>query len=234
MRFKKHTVTYGDTMQSISQRYFNDTSYWIDLIEHNNLKYPYIVDNEEEKLKDTYHLVTIGDTIIIPTEEHLSDVAIKEISKKDRDTLVELALGRDLNITEDEKYFNEHGTSDEILGFNGDKSGDLDTLVAIENMKQQLQTKLLTPKGSLMLHPDYGSEIHNLFGKAIPEQGVLIELEVIRTLMTDTRVKAVNSLGWKINGNQYYGRFEVEIQSIEESVIFTLEQDETGIFAIFE
>ncbi|BDA82306.1 baseplate wedge subunit [Staphylococcus phage vB_SsapH-Golestan-105-M] len=234
MRFKKHVVQHEETMQAIAQRYYGDVSYWIDLVEHNNLKYPYIVETDEEKMQDPERLASTGDTIIIPIESDLTDVSAKEINSRDKDVLVELALGRDLNITADEKYFNEHGTSDNILAFSTNGSGDLDTVKGIDNMKQQLQARLLTPKGSLMLHPNYGSDLHNLFGLNIPEQATLIEMEVLRTLTADNRVKSANLVDWKIQGNVYSGQFSVEIKSVEESINFVLGQDEEGIFALFE
>ena len=234
MRFKKHVVQYEETMQAIAQRYYGDVSYWIDLVEHNNLKYPYIVETDEEKMQDPERLASTGDTIIIPIESDLTDVSAKEINSRDKDVLVELALGRDLNITADEKYFNEHGTSDNILAFSTNGNGDLDTVKGIDNMKQQLQARLLTPRGSLMLHPNYGSDLHNLFGLNIPEQATLIEMEVLRTLTSDNRVKSANLIDWKIQGNVYSGQFSVEIKSVEESINFVLGQDEEGIFALFE
>ena len=234
MRFKKHVVQHEETMQAIAQRYYGDVSYWIDLVEHNNLKYPYIVETNEEKMQDPERLASTGDTIIIPIESDLTDVSAKEINSRDKDVLVELALGRDLNITADEKYFNEHGASDNIRAFSPNGYGDLDTVKGIDNMKQQLQARLLTPRGSLMLHPNYGSDLHNLFGLNIPEQATLIEMEVLRTLTSDNRVKSANLIDWKIQGNVYSGQFSVEIKSVEESINFVLGQDEEGIFALFE
>lgn len=234
MRYKKHEVRYNDTMQSISQRYYSTPEYWIDLVEHNNLKYPYIVDEAEDKLKDPEHLVTTGDEIVIPQESYLSDYSIKEINKNDKDRLVDMALGSDLNITSDSKYFNKYGTSDEIMAFSENVHGDLDAVRGVENMKQQLINKLMTPKGSLLLHPEYGSNIHELFQKSIPETGLLIELEITRTLLTDSRVKSVQTISWRIEENKFYGEFDVELTSIEESVKLVLEEDSSGVFALFD
>ncbi len=233
MRFKKHEVFYGETMQAISQKYFNTPSYWIDLVEHNDLRYPYIVETDNEKKENPEHLVTYGDTIIIPSEEELSNVSLQELNKKDTETLVELSLGRDLNITDDEKYFNAHGSSDEILAFTDNGSGDLDVVRGVSNIKQQLQTRLLTPKGSLLLHPEYGSEIHNLFTYNTIETATLIEMEVARTLKVDTRVENVNIINWTIKGNEYHGEFEVNIRSVENSIRFVLSMDDSGIIALF-
>ena len=234
MRYKKHEIRYNDTMQSISQRYYSTPEYWIDLVEHNNLKYPYIVDESEDKLKDPEHLVTTGDELVIPQESYLSDYSIKEINKNDKDKLVDMALGSDLNITSDNKYYSKYGTSDEIMAFSEDVHGDLDTVIGVENMKQQLINKLMTPKGSLLLHPEYGSNIHELFQKNIPETGLLIELEITRTLLTDSRVKSVQTISWRIEENKFYGEFDVELTSIEESVKLVLEEDSSGVFALFD
>ncbi|ARQ95867.1 baseplate protein [Staphylococcus phage qdsa001] len=234
MRFRKHEVQSEETLQAISQRYYGDVSYWLDLIEHNNLQYPYIVDTDEEKKKNPEHLITKGDIIIIPLDAELTDSVSKEITSRDKDVLVELALGRDLNMTDNNEYIDAHGTDDEILALSSDGRGDLDIVKGIDNIKQSLRARLLTPKGSLLLHPEYGSNIHNLFGLNIPEQATLIEVDVLKTLTSDSRVKSANLKVWEIKGNEYYGSFNVEIKSVEESIDFVLGQDDSGVFALFD
>ena len=43
-RYKKHTIIYGETMQSIAQMETGSVNDWIKIAEYNSLVYPYIVD----------------------------------------------------------------------------------------------------------------------------------------------------------------------------------------------
>lgn len=235
MRFKKHIVQHGDTLQTIAQRYYNDVGAWIDLIEFNKLEYPYIVDSPEEKKENLEHLVTYGDTIIIPQESELTDYNLGRITNKDKEMMLELSFGRDLDtISGDYDYLSE-GTYDEIMGLTHDKQHkDIGTVSGIDNMRQVLTMRLLTPKGSHLLHPEYGSDLHLLFGYAVPEQATLVELEVIRCLMRDTRVQNVGIINYEIKENTYKGQFEVQLQGEEELLTFVLNADSEGVIARFE
>ncbi|WBF82174.1 baseplate wedge subunit [Mammaliicoccus virus vB_MscM-PMS2] len=235
MRFKKHIVQQGDTLQTIAQRYYNDVSAWIDLIEFNRLEYPYIVDSPELKKDNLEHLVTYGDTIIIPQESELTDYNLGRITNKDKELMLELSFGRDLDVITGSNEYLTSGTYDDILGLTQDNQHkDLSTLGGIDNMKQVLTMRLLTAKGSHLLHPEYGSDLHLLFGYAVPEQATLVELEVIRCLLRDTRVQAVSIVDYEIKGNTYNGKFDVQLQGEDDLLTFVLNADSEGIVARFE
>lgn len=236
MRLQRHEVMYGETMQTISQKHYGVTDNWIDLIEFNDLEYPYVVETMEEKKKNLEHLVTYGDTIIIPIESDLVDYNLYKISKKDQKEMLDLSFGKDLDmITGNEEGINEHGTSDEILGLsNSEDYGDIRIAKGIDNMKQVLTARLLTARGSLMTHPNYGSDLHLLFGKAIPEQAILVEQEVMRCLTVDTRVKAVSLDKYVIERDVYKGTYIVELQDVEYALRFVLNADSAGIVALFD
>ncbi|QYC50998.1 baseplate protein [Staphylococcus phage PG-2021_40] len=235
MRFKKHIVQQGDTLQTIAQRYYNDVSAWIDLIEFNRLEYPYIVDSPELKKDNLEHLVTYGDTIIIPQESELTDYNLGRITNKDKELMLELSFGRDLDVITGSNEYLTSGTYDDILGLTQDNQHkDLSTLGGIDNMKQVLTMRLLTAKGSHLLHPEYGSDLHLLFGYAVPEQATLVELEVIRCLLRDTRVQSVSIVDYEIKGNTYNGKFDVQLQGEDDLLTFVLNADSEGIVARFE
>lgn len=235
MRFKKHIVQQGDTLQTIAQRYYNDVSAWIDLIEFNRLEYPYIVDSPELKKDNLEHLVTYGDTIIIPQESELTDYNLGRITNKDKELMLELSFGRDLDVITGSNEYLTSGTYDDILGLTQDNQHkDLNTLGGIDNMKQVLTMRLLTAKGSHLLHPEYGSDLHLLFGYAVPEQATLVELEVIRCLLRDTRVQSVSIVDYEIKGNTYNGKFDVQLQGEDDLLTFVLNADSEGIVARFE
>lgn len=236
MRLKRHEVRYGETMQSISQQHYGATDNWIDLIEFNDLEYPYIVETMEEKKENLEHLVTYGDTLIIPIDSDLTDYNLYKINKKDQEEMIELSFGKDLDmLTGNEEEINEHGTSDEILGLSADdENKDVRVAKGIENMKQVLSARLLTARGSLLQHPNYGSDLHLLFGKAVPEQALLIEQEVMRCLTIDTRVRSVTLDKYSIQGDVYRGTYIVELQDVEYALRFVLNADSVGIVALFD
>lgn len=235
MRYKKHRIQYQDTVQAIAQRFYGDVSNWFELVEYNNLEYPYIVDTTEEKMQNLEHLLTIGDEIIVPIENDLATLDVAKINHHDKNIMMDWSLGMDIDMLGGEKTFRNHGTSDEITELDADPSThDLALRKGVANMAQSLTARLLTARGSLLLHPEYGSELHNLFGKALPEQALLIETEITRCLMTDSRVRAVSQDNYIIKENTYEGRFTVELESVEQSLRFVLEADSSGIIARFE
>lgn len=230
--YRKHTIRYGDTVQSISQRHFGTVEEWRRIVRYNNLVYPYIVGSSEEKKKNPESLVTVGDTITIPIETSFMDRAVDDFGRKDRELIMSLALGRDLSITANENFFNTRGTSDEILEMSASNKGDLRTTIGAENLKQALIARLLTPMGSLLMHPDYGSNLHQMFGRATVEQARLIEIEVLSTIKKDGRVRDARAVESYIYGDTYYGEYEVDIQSIDEQLRIIMESSPDGNFVL--
>lgn len=227
-RYKKHTVRQGDTMQAISQSTTGNVNNWIKIVEYNQLVYPYIVDTPNEKMANVEHLVTIGDQLIIPIETSLLDINPTDLNRRDRDFVLSLALGRDLNMTADENYYKNKGTSDEILALSADGKGDLSTVQGVDNLKQAINAKLLTAKGSLLLHPEYGSDLHKMFDKVTTEQAKLIEIEVCRVVATDKRINSIFLDSYTLEEDTYKGVFTVEIQSFEEAFNFVIQGDTNG------
>ena len=95
-------------------------------------------------------------------------------------------------------------------------------------MKQALNARLLTPKGALLLHPNYGSNLHKLFNRATRNQIRLIENEIMRTLKTDARVQDVQVISSVVNGATYSGSFTVYLQSFKEYFDLLVSMDTTG------
>lgn len=233
-RYKKYTIKQGDTLQSIAHKVTGNVSDWIAIAEYNNLKYPYIVSDDFMKLQDIEHLVVWGDQLIIPFEADLLDTDVNKLNRRDQDYIINLTFGRDLNMTSDEKYYNRYGTSDELLGLTHNYAGDVSTVQGIENLKQALTAKLLTRKGSLLLHPEYGSKLHELFGKADEVTMKLIEIEVCRVVQTDSRVSNCVLDSAEVNGDEYTGKFLVEIRSLRESFELLVQGDSEGQIVVVD
>ena len=231
-RYKKHEIRYGDTMQSIAQLETGDVNDWIKIAEYNSLRYPYIVDTAEEKLKDLEHLVTLGDTIVIPVEADLLDEDVYKLSRRDQDFIMSLALGRDLNVHSKPEHYANRGTSDELFELNHNGHGDLLTCQGAENIKQATYARLMTAKGSLMLHPDYGSDLHNMFGKTTVEQMKLISIEICRSVLVDTRIEECVLVNHYIEEDTYVGTFRARVGTLKDQFEFVIQGDNAGSIII--
>lgn len=231
-RYKKHEIRYGDTIQSIAQSETGDLNNWTKIVEYNNLKYPYIVDTPQEKLADIEHLATLGDQLIIPIQADLVEIDVYKLSRRDQDFIMSLALGRDLTMTSQPENFKNSGTSDEIFELTHNGHGDLLTCQGAENIKQATYSRLLTAKGSLMLHPEYGSELHNMFGKTTLEQMKLISIEVCRTVLLDTRIEECVLVDQYIQGDTYVGSYRARVGTLKEQFEFVIQGDNAGSIII--
>lgn len=232
-RYRKYSIGYGDTIQSIAQTQAGKVDLWHKIVQYNKLEYPYIVDTVEMKIKNPEGWVTIGDTIVIPIEVDLLDTNVKELNNRDQELILSLALGRDLSMTADEGYFKTRGSHDEIFSLSASDKGDVKTVQGVENLKQALIARLLTPMGSLLLHPRYGSTIHELIGKKNTVDNMrILEDEIVKTLKKDSRVERVYAESSYIEEDTYHGEFTVYLSSLEEYFSFVIEGDNRGQIAL--
>ena len=97
VRFRRHIISRGDTLQSISQYLLGDYRFWEEIARFNNLKHPYIVETVEEKMRNPEHLVRIGDTILIKTSnEDQSDLMqeLRTAPRYNEEEIYSLAEGK--------------------------------------------------------------------------------------------------------------------------------------------
>lgn len=184
-----HIVGVGDTVQRIAYRYGID---WVSLVVINGLEYPYIdsVINSTE-YEDTDEVAKIGDRLVIPTV----GLVIPQKTNNSGKEVEALAFGGDLDLFANELNTNGY-TNVEVLGELTDNSmGDIRVCQGIANLRQQLITRLGTPKGSLMLHPEWGCELTNYIGmKLTIERLIDIRNCVIRCVNGDFRVLGVSDI----------------------------------------
>lgn len=188
-QYTVHTVGAGDTIQAIGLLYGVD---WTELVEINGLEYPYIDDdlyiNENESLDG---VAKIGSKLVIPTPGI-------NIPNKTNNSSVEVekyAFGCDLDLFSLEETQN-HTINLEVEGqLTDDNKGDIKLSEGIANLRQQLTIRLGTPKGSLLLHPEFGSNILNYIGlRTTVELLNKIKLEVQECLLGDFRVLGVSNI----------------------------------------
>lgn len=188
-QYTMHTVGAGDTIQSIGLLYGVD---WTELVTINGLEYPYIDDdlyiNEN---KDIDGVAKIGSKLVIPT----AGINIPNKTNNSSKEIEKYAFGCDLDLfsleTSESAVVNL-----EIEGeLTNDNKGDIKLSEGIVNLRQQLVIRLGTPKGALLLHPEFGSHIHEYIGKRITvELLTKMKLEVQECLLGDFRVLGVSDI----------------------------------------
>lgn len=83
-----------------------------------------------------------------------------------------------------------------------DKVGDILTCRGVDNLRQQLILRLGTPKGALLLHPDFGSNILEYTGKRVTQEVLTdVKLEIQECLLGDFRVNAVSDINLVFKDN---------------------------------
>lgn len=236
VKFKKHVISYGDTIQSIAQQELGDMNQWITLAQFNNLRHPYIVDTVDEKMTNPDHLVTIGDVILVKVANDTTSNLIESLSNTsqfDQEEIFALALGKDLDILPLPRGFGQPGWDSEIFEMKSDGRGGIATKRGIENHKQSLYIRIVTPKGSYIGHPEYGSDVDMYLGKKNTEENAtLIDIEIERTMKTDGRVKNVVNNGHTIVGNTYSVSFSVYTYTLEEAFEFILTTSDNGTLVL--
>lgn len=206
---KTHTVTIGDSLQKLARLYEIDD--WRDIAQVNNLHSPYIdsVFQSNDYLDDE-GVAKVGDVILIPNLN-----GIRHISKSKDEELESLAYGIDLDLYGDNIVSTEEEGSLSIEGT------DVKLAKGLDNLAQQLKIRLGTKKGALLLHPDFGSNIHKYTGKLdrFEDRNKLI-FEAESCLRSDFRVKDVKNL--KIFPENGYNYLLAEIIPIEPGQPFKL------------
>lgn len=238
IKFKRHVVSQGDTIQSLSQNYYQDISRWNEIAKFNNLRHPYIVDTLEQKLENPDHLVMYGDTILIKVadgeqENLISD--LKTTTEYDKEELYALALGKDLDIIPISNEYGDISSDSEVLELKNNPKGDLNTVRGIENLKQALLIRLLTPRGSYLGYPNFGSEVHTFVGrKNSAETASLLNIEIERTLRTDSRVTQATLNKYAVKNNEFRTSFKVSTLTLEDAFEFVISVIDDGPIVLLD
>lgn len=205
MIYKKYVIQEGDTLQSISQVLTGDASNWYTIAQYNSLEYPYI--NRLNDLKyNVSGVAQPGDILTIPVSSSDTEIDEGKINKEQRNKITELILGRDLNIVSDTSDIESRGTTDETLSLTS-TNNNISIVGGYENLRQALLMRLNTPKGTLILHPEYGNNFSDILGMPNTRDNVdKLKVMVEQTIRQDERVENV----------------EVSLASVTEDVV-TLE-----------
>lgn len=184
-----HTVGAGDTIQSIGMLYGVD---WTELVSINGLEYPYIDDDIEiNEHQNIDSVAKIGSQLVIPTP----GINIPVKTNNSTQEIEKYAFGCDLDLFSEEQSQN-HVVNLEVQGqLTDDQHGDIKLAEGVENLRQQLIIRIGTPKGALLLHPEFGTNILDYIGrKTTVELLIKIKLEIQECLLGDFRVLSVENI----------------------------------------
>lgn len=183
-QYTTHVISEGDTIQSIGALYNVD---WTEIVTVNGLEYPYI-NSHRDSYDTKANIANLGDTLVIPSQ----GIVIPHRIENSVDELESYTFGGDLSIFSQKTVLNLEEQEKEL---SDDSNGDLLLVEGLSNLHQQLLIRLGTPKGTLMLHPDFGSNLTSYIGrKATSELLTEISLEVQECILSDFRVKDISNL----------------------------------------
>lgn len=174
--YETYIIKENDSLQLIATKYGCN---WEDIADLNNLSYPFI---SEEVLPGDNNIAYIGSTILIPIEKaYKKNTSVSTIEKR--------VYGSDLQFLQYEDHILEP-----YLLATGD--GDIQIAEGIQNLYQACCSRFTVDKGSLVLHPEYGTEIRQFLGKGKGSYKTLtkIKLDVKRTLLQDARIERVGEV----------------------------------------
>ena len=224
MIYNRYVINGGDTLQSISQNVLGDATKWYDLAEYNNLVYPYISNTSSERVYGP------GDTLIIPDANNQNyDITLDKLSYEQKHDLEAFVMGKDLSLMGDTSAIETRGSTDELVSLSSDGK-KIAKVVGYDNLVQALLMRLNTPLGSLILHPDYGSNFYSLLGENNTTSNVnKIMVGVEQTIRKDSRVSNVTVEAVRVDPTQISIKATITPVGLEKDLDLFLGATKTGI-----
>ncbi len=165
----------GDTLPRVAAREMGDANRWPELVWINNLTSPYLTDTPAEA-SDTVLLT--GSMIRIPAPTGVNTDATERAQVYERDCkMVKRRLTDDGN-------------------------GDFAVVAGTDNLTQQLKHRIVTPRGQLVRHAEYGCLVWLLQGKVTGPAANLLGAQYVKAaLQADYRVSSVTSSTAEVDGD---------------------------------
>ena len=203
---KEITVNNGDTLERIALRELGDAQRWGEIVELNDLKFPYLVDDATSTLRN---VKKTGETLLVPAPLINGFSQVPE-GKENRNTVnlneLEKSLGTDLRID---------ANFDLVLT----PSGDIDLISGANNMAQQIILKLSYTKGDLLNYPQVGAGV--IIGDKFPPLNQIKE-SITNSLLADNRIDSLEDLSLIRNNSELMLSFVVKIKQIDIPIPITI------------
>lgn len=168
-------IHHGDDLQAVAARELGDANRWPELVWINALTHPYITTDERRAGPG---VLLAGALIKVPAPVGVYTDDAERGQVYERDCKMN---GRMLVV---------------------DAGGDLAVVTGADNLSQQLQHRLDTPRGQARRHPEYGNIAPRLKGRVNgPTAGLLAAEYVKGALRADYRVSRVESASAEVVGD---------------------------------
>ena len=173
--FRYAELQHGDTLQKVAYRELGDARRWAELAWINNLIPPYVTDYPEFA---SDRVLLTGSLIVIPAARAVAGASIDPDRVFDTDCRLRQGL------------------------LHSDDSGDFELVAGRENLKQQINHRVITDKGALPFHPQYGCSIRRLLGVVNGPTAAILAAEYVKSaLESDDRVSAVTRSEATVTGD---------------------------------
>lgn len=157
---------FNDDLQAVAARELGDANRWVELVWLNNLVHPYIVDDPRRVVDG---VLLSGAMIKVPAPVGVWMDRTNRGQVYERDCSLQ---NRRLSVT---------------------ATGDLAVVAGVDNLRQQISNRVVTPRGQLRRHPDYGCMIWRLVGTVNGPTAAKLGAEYVQAaLLAEYRVRSVD------------------------------------------
>ena len=193
-------------LEKLAQIELGDSARWVEIVELNDLKEPYVIQDLSENLPNVIHP---GDKILIP--ENIINGLPEGSLGKENTTTQELTY-LEKNLKTDLKLTNDFDLS---LGNNN----DLQLISGSENLGQSVAIKLSLEKGDLIKNPEIG--VAAGIGSKMPPLAQLKD-NLVTTLLQDERIEKVYNITVERQGPSVSMNFYLKVQQIDIPIPITI------------
>lgn len=196
---RQYILNSRETLERIAQRELGDPSRWVEIVEINDLKYPYITDDIQSTLAN---VAKPGQVLLIPEAptNGLSQLPKgKETAASRNLDEVLKSLGVDFRVTSD---------FDLALGNND----DLQVVAGADNMAQAVFLKLVYEKGDVLNFPEIGVGL--VIGSKSPSLD-RVKDALTSSLLQDPRIQNITDMSLIKDGSAIYLSFNLNIKKVD-------------------
>lgn len=192
---RAYRIRAGETLASIASTQLGNRDRWTELVELNGLQWPYIGDHA-----DYPAVIAPGEVMLLPSPDAASTVL------PSLDPSADDLFGVDLDLT---------STPGQVRFSNG----DLSLIVGVPNIEQAVRHRIRTARGSLELHPEYGSNVWRWVGvEGVAEVTRLALFDYIRAVQEDPRIQSINRRTATLDGTRLFLALDAVVVGVEQPV----------------
>lgn len=174
-KYRLAETWHGDDLQAVAHRELGDANRWPELVWINELSWPFLTDDPQRVAPG---VLLTGSLVKVPAPAGFSEDKSSTEDVYERDCLLNRKL---LEV---------------------DAGGDFAIVAGVDNLTQQLEHAIITPRGQARRHPQYGCMVWRLLGTVNgPTAGRLGAEYVKATLLADYRVTGVSRAQAEIVGD---------------------------------